>query len=236
MGQPPNKKVPESAAQTKSVVHPVYLHMITDVLGRMITTHANPNKPKDAFHSSVNHDGSFNTEEISDSFKGMKTSHTHHERSNAGSSSKNNDGPVDSSAQGTKNSNVKGDSGGATGGTSYKGAKKEIGGTSEGTMSTVPGAKTYVHSGGDRIYKLDKNCDAHIDGDDTSTVMGSKIDAVYKEIGLVSVTGNISVKSQSGEIKMEAAKKITFKVGTSTIVMEPTQITVTASAVKFKKA
>lgn len=221
MSQPPNKKVPESAAQTRSVDHPVYLHMITDVLGRVLTTHANPNKPKEAFQSTVNHDGTFSTKEVSDKFKGMNTSHTHHERSNAGSSSKNNDGPVDSSAQGTKNSNVKGDSGGAVGGTSYKGAKKEIGGAQEGTMSTVPGAKTYVHSGGDRAYKLDKNRDTHIDGDDTSTVMGSKIEAVYKDIGLVSVTENISVKAQKGIIKLEAAKRIEFVVGNSYITIVP---------------
>jgi len=243
---PPNKKVPESAAQTKSVDHPVYLHMITDVLGRMITTHANPNKPKDAFESTVNHDGTFHTKEVSDSHKGLNTSHTHHERSNAGSSSKNNDGPVDGSAQGTKNSNVKGDSGGATGGTSYKGATKEVGGTAEGSFTTTSGGKTWENKESDWTYRVNGKYHIDVKDDYIAYTYGNRNEIVVggeygvhtqgaKSIGLVSQGKDITLNAGK-EITLEAGVKITLKVGSSTIVITPSDITITSAAVKFEKA
>jgi len=230
MSQPPNKKVPESAAQTRSVDHPVYLHMITDVLGRVLTTHANPNKPKEAFQSTVNHDGTFSTKEVSDKFKGMNTSHKHHERSNAGSSSKNNDGPVDSSAQGTKNSNVMGDSGGGVKGTEYKGSTKQIGGSAEGAYITTPGGKSYLDAGGDLIFNIKGRYDINVKDDSVSTTYGNQQLNVLgnfglhvqksKGIGIVSDNGKITVKT-ADVIEIEAGKRITLSVGNTYITMIP---------------
>ena len=241
MAEPPNKKIPESAAQEKSVEHPVFLFMEVDALGRATTKHANPSKPNDSFTSKVNHDGSFETEEISDSFGGMVTSHKHHERHNAGSSSKNNDGPVDESAQGTKNSNVMGDSGSAAGGTSYVGSTKEIGGSEEGTFKTVPGGKSYTTTTGDIVEKFVGSHHTNIEGDVVRSITGQNFEMVKGDFGLFAQDGGgIDMQSDSGRIRMsaeaqdiliEAKTKITLKVGGSTIVIEPSVITITSAKI-----
>jgi hypothetical protein len=242
--EPPNKKIPESAAQTKEPDHPVYLFMETDTNGRMKGIHRNPNKPNDSYEVDINHDGSYKTKEISDGYNGIETSHTHHERKNAGSSSNNTDGNVDVSNQSTENRNTKGDSGGATGGIQYEGSTKKVGGSQEGNFDVVPGGKSFISKDGDSVVKLTGDQHTSITGDKVDVIVGNKMNIVDGEFGINVQGGNYDLQLDSGKARIKAGNdilidsdtKITLKVGSSTIVIDSSSITITSAAVNFVKA
>jgi uncharacterized protein (DUF2345 family) len=234
--QPPNKKMPPSAAQTKEPEHPVYLYMEADTNGKIKSVHRNPNKPSDSFESEVNHDGSFKTKEVSDGYQGMETSHTHNERKNAGSSSKNTDGNVDESNQSTKNENTKGDKGSASGGTKYEGSTKVVGGASEGKVEVVPGGKTFASKEGDSVTSLKGDQHTSITGDKVDAIVGNKMNIVKGEFGInVQGGGNFDLKVDSGKLQLSSANeltvksttKITLAVGNNKIVISPAGISIT---------
>jgi hypothetical protein len=193
-----------------------------------------PNKPNESYRSEINHDGSFETREISDEFDGMVTSHQHHERANAGSSSKNNDGNVDTSGQATMNTNVKGDTGSASGGTEYKGNQKSIGGSSESAASFTPGGKLYTLSEDDIIENTKKDKLTDVGGNDIKSVGGLSYIMTGGDYGVHAQGGKgVDIQSESkaqihavSDILIESDSKITLKVGASTIVITSGNITI----------
>jgi hypothetical protein len=69
MGQPPNKKLPDPAAISNPGDYP-YIFGYRDTNGAGVITAVDPNKPNESYRSEINHDGSFETREISDEYDG----------------------------------------------------------------------------------------------------------------------------------------------------------------------
>ena len=218
MGIPPNKKIPDSAAAEKPGDYP-YIFGHRDTNGAGVMMGVNPNKPNESYRSEKNHDGSFETREISAEFGGMVTSHQHHERANAGSSSKNNDGNVDTSGQATNNSNVKGDSGSASGGTEYKGSGKSVGGAAEASTCVAPGGKVYQLHSDDVVQNIEKDKIVNVDGKHTSSIGGLCFAMIGGDYGLhVQGKKGIDIKADN-DITIESKTKITLKVGKNSITI-----------------
>jgi hypothetical protein len=230
MGQPPNKKVPDPIAITNPGDYP-YVFGYRDTNGAGVITGVNPNKPNESYRSEINHDGSFETREISDEFDGMVTSHVHHERLNAGSTSKNNDGNVDISGQATLNMNIKGDIGSSSGGTEYRAANKSVVGTSESSTSVAPGGKTYRLHDDDVIEYMSKDRAISVDGNEVKAVGGSSITMISGGYGIHAQGTGLDLQSETrgqfnclGDIQITSLTNITLKVGASTITITPASI------------
>lgn len=233
MALPPNKKVPDAKASTSPGDYP-YIFGSRDTNGAGVVTGVDPNKPNESYRSEINHDGSFETREISAKFDGMVTSHNHHERHNAGSSSKNNDGNVDTSGQATMNSNVKGDSGSASGGTEYKGSNKSIGGAADSSTSVSPGGKSYKLYNDDVIEYMSKDKALSVDGNEIIAIGGSSVSMISGDYGVhVQGSGGLDLQSESkaqlnclSDIIITSLTTITLVVGASSIVLTPSTITI----------
>lgn len=241
MGQPPNKKLPDPKAITTPGDYP-YIFGHRDTNGAGVITAVDPNNPNDSYRCEINHDGSFETREISDEYDGMVTSHVHHERLNAGSTSKNNDGNVDISGQATFNMNIKGDIGTSSGGTEYRAAEKSIVGTSESSTSVAPGGKTYRLHDDDVIEYMSKDRAISVDGNDVTAVGGSSLTMVSGGFGIHAQGSGLDLQSETrgqfnclGDIQITSLTNITLKVGASMIVMTPASITITSPIVNFVK-
>jgi len=230
MGQPPNKKVPDPAAISNPGDYP-YIFGYRDTNGAGVITAVDPNKPNESYRCEINHDGSFETREISDEFDGMVTSHIHHERLNVGSTSKNNDGNVDISGQATLNMNIKGDIGTASGGTEYKAANKSVVGVSESSTSVSPGGKSYKLHDDDVIEYISKDRAISVDGNEVKAIGGSSMTMVSGGFGIHAQGSGLDLQSETrgqfdclADIKITSLTNITLKVGASSIIITPASI------------
>ena len=232
MGQPPNKKLPDPKAITDPGDYP-YIFGYRDTNGAGVISGIDPNKPNESYRSEINHDGSFETREISDEYDGMVTSHNHHERLNAGSTSKNNDGNVDFSGQATLNSNYQGDVGYASGGTEYKAAVKTISGSAESSTTVAPGGKSYKLYDDDVIEYMSKDRAISVDGNEVRAIGKSSITMVQGDFGIHAQGSNgLDLQSES-EAQLRATQKINIqsdteillKVGGATVDVTPATIT-----------
>ena len=83
-----NNKLPKPAPMTVKPEYP-YVYEEQTLNGKKITRHDNPDKPEESFESTFNHDGSFETKQISEDYKGLTTGLSHEARTyvSGGSSS-----------------------------------------------------------------------------------------------------------------------------------------------------
>lgn len=92
-------------------------------------------------------------------------------------------------------------------------------------------ATKFQITSGDKVQKHKGNMFQFVENDYGVTIGKNKYENVKGEFGLHIQDGNWDTKVDGGEAKFEVQNKITFKVGTSTIVMEPGKITITADRI-----
>jgi len=212
MGMPPNKKVPPSAAQEKEGEWYNYSGEV-DALGRVHIKYADPENPNDSHEWLVNHDGSFETREISEDFEGMITKHDHHERKNTTSTSENTEGNADRSFQSTLNQNTFGDMCNAATGKHYEGSEKKIGGSSDSSAYS-PQGKAYSLHPDSVVMDIQKDRLVSIEGNDITGIKGLCMIMAKGDIGLHSQGDNgLDLQSES-KAQVRAAQKINIQSDT----------------------
>jgi hypothetical protein len=237
-----NNKLPKPAPMTVKPEYP-YVYEEQTLNGKKITRHDNPNKPEESFESTFNHDGSFETKQISEDYKGLTTGLSHEARTYvSGGSSSHIDGNHDTSVESTSNENVKGDKSSGVGKTLMTGAERAVGGTSEGSFHNDANGNTYKTSQGDMISEHTGSEYNSVDGDKCISISGNRIEMVDGECSLHVQSGNMDTRVESGKAQIyslsdmtfESASKITLKVGTTTIVISSGEITATVGGINGK--
>ena len=241
-----NKKSPQDPTEAKKS-EPEYPWMSgnSDRNGRYQIAYADPDKPNESFDQTFNHDGSNKTnlaldgkdEGVSFSLenhsigysKGGKTTTSEGHSDNRSRSSRENN-------EGGKNLNVAGDNGKAVGGSD---SSSSGGGRAIGTSGKSQ-ADNYRYVSGDNTVRYDGNEFVHRDGSSMTTIGDTKYEVVKGgEWGLHVQSGNFDIQVDSGQgrlfvqqpLLVESPTKITFKVGGSTITMEPGQITLVSARI-----
>lgn len=91
--------------------------------------------------------------------------------------------------------------------------------------SQVIGNDRHITVGGNHIETIKKNVTLTTDGAHTETIKHDMTLAVTAGKQDVTIKGNITVKSEAGEISLSSPSKITLTVGSSSITISPDNIT-----------
>ena len=153
------------------------------------------------------------------------------------------DGHSDTKVSGSSRSTVAGGSHSETGGNKYDGAG--------GASVSGSGDSQINHSSGDGFSITEGNLvtdhTGHVNhnynGDYVEVTNGHKVTIVNGENGITVQSGNMDTQVSDGKYRVKASDEITIdsdtkiilKVGSSTVVITPSGVTITASKVDFKK-
>lgn len=238
-----NKKFSEDPVDAK-VSEPEYpwVSGYSDRNGKFEITYADPKKQDTSFSQKFNYDGSGEQQvTVADSsIEGVTATSFNNKRSmtvhgSSGHTIGQEETSGDATFKSSRGMQVALDVGqnGIQVGTS--GAKIEVAGQGSVSQSAVGSdSDDYQYTSGDRTTRHDGNQYHHNDGDFMSTTGGTKYEVVKDgEFGLHVQSGNWDTQVDAGkgrvfvqdELLIESPTKITFKVGGSTIVMEPSKIT-----------
>lgn len=231
-----SKKLPEKVATDKSTPEYPYFRVVETTNGKKIVSYDNPNKPNEAWEYTFGHGGDYRTNQIDENFKGLTTELKHqcHSYISEGCSEQN-DGHNDKNKELTDNDNTKGDKQSASGKTSMEGSEKKISATSQGSFNAATEGNSYEFVKGDRLSNREGSEYSSIEGDEVKSVTGSKIQIVQEgEFQTHVQSGNMDTRVEAGktkiyssdEIILESQTKITLKVGSSTIVIDGSSITI----------
>jgi hypothetical protein len=243
-----NKKYPQDPTAAKKS-NPEYPWMSghSDRNGRYQIAYADPDKPNESFDQTFNHDGSTKTNLALEDSKDNGVSYSL-ENHTIGYSLGGKSGTTDShqdayngatnrtNVAGGEHKNVGGDQGIATGGSK---SSSTGGGEAKGTSGKSL-ADNYRYVSGDNTVRYDGSEYIHRDGNSMTTMGGSKYEVLKNgEWGLNVQSGNWDIQVDAGQgrlfvqqpLLIESPAKITFKVGGSTITMEPAQITLVSDRI-----
>lgn len=236
-----NKKLPQDPV-VAGKANPEYpwIRGHSDENGRVFNTHSDPDKPNESYEMNMSYDASFDVSltMLDTPHKGVSYSAKNNTIAyNFQGSSTTSEGGSDNynrtsrqNTEGDSQTNVAGDIGEAGGGTNVRSYKS-------GDASGVVGeslADSYVYTSGDKTIRHEGSEYVHRDKDQMTTIGGTKYEVVKDgEWGLHVQSGNWDTQVDAGkgrvfvqdELLIESPTKITFKVGGSTIVMEPSKIT-----------
>ena len=174
----PENKLPQLAIQDVKVEYPYY-SVTSDTNGASVYSYVNPVKPWESYKVTLSHDGSFSSQQISQSYKGMSAELTHEKRNYvSGGESNHTDGNKDNNTKATLNENVAGDSAKSSGETEYKGSKKEVGGAKESSFAGIAGGKSWRYSDGDANDKIKGSLNSRVEGKRTETTLGCSLEMV----------------------------------------------------------
>lgn len=235
-----NKKLPEHGWDTEEIV-PKYgtTYGSQDILGSHEYVYANPAEPEKYSVQKLTASGSYETLQYDKERNEIRTTLVTGESRgyNVGGQSSQVDGHKDVNVESTSRENVMGDKG-----VSYKTGYETA---TEGRISAVreyrkdfitsaSESKSFTGSYGDQVNEHSGNWHESFEKDHVQAVTGNKITMIQD--------GDYAIHLQSGnydahiaekgriyadnDILIESKTKITFKVGGSTIVMEPSKITV----------
>lgn len=242
-----NKKLPEDPV-TGGKAKPEYPYVSgkSNRTGSYSIEHADPTKPYESFTESMGPDAAFDVNLIIDGKeKGVSVSAKNQSTSyNYYGSSGTSEGGVDAyngtteriNTKGGTHRNTAGDLAQAVGGTT---TTSSAGGQAHGT-SGASIADSYIYTSGDKTIRHDGSEYVHRDKDQVTTIGGTKYEVVKEgEWGLNVQNGNFDIQADVGkgrmfiqnELLVESPTKIIFKVGTSTITMEPGKITLVADRI-----
>lgn len=155
------------------------------------------------------------------------------------------DGHSDSKVAGTSRSNVDKSASSETGGNKYEGSGgHHISGARSSKMDASTGGDHYQTTAGNITTDHDGDKHQNISGDVVEQVHGNKVTIVGNDIAINNQGGSVDFKIDKGKYRLKAADeiifdsdtKITFRVGSSSIVMEKSGITATTGSWKFVKA
>lgn len=105
----------------------------------------------------------------------------------------------------------------------FKQGKSSVAGSSD--------ASNYEFITADKNVNYEKNSHIGIEGNSVKTVGGTELIMNKGQFTRDVQGGNWEVRVNTGEGKIYSPTKLTFQVGTSTIVMEPNKITITADRI-----
>ena len=237
-----NKKLEDSPWKSRITPKYPYATGETDILGKSETNYANPNAPNDASSEIIQHDGSFETKEISAQKNGLLNRLYHNVRDYiAGGSSQNTDGQIDISGQSNQRTNIKQDNGVSVGGEHYQGVGgKVISGSKDPTFNHNTNGDTFTTSSGNVVSQHDGHSHESFNGDKIQQVSGNKHTIIESgECGLHVQGGNLDYQVDGGKLRLKSGldliitsdTTITLKVGASVIVISPNKITINADKV-----
>jgi hypothetical protein len=242
-----NKKLPKDPV-TAGKAKPEYPYVSgkSNRTGSYSIEHADPNKPYESFKESMGPDAAFEIDLIIDdkekgvsiSAKNQSTSYNYYGESSTSEAGvdKYNASTERHNTKGGTHKNVGGDSAEAVGGTIIRAS---AGGQSLGTVGTSV-ADSYIYTSGDKTIRHDGSEYVHRDKDQMTTIGGTKYEVIKDgEWGLHVQSGNWDIQVDAGkgrtyvqdELLIESPTKIIFKVGGSTITMEPNKITLVSNRI-----
>ena len=217
----------------------------SDRNGKFNITYADPDNPGKSFVQEFNYDGSSEQHvTLEGEDMGVRSVAAHHVRNAASKGTSNESGShSDDSAGKTGRKTIWAENGTTSGGDSLGGTGgRRVRIAAAGSSENVVGSSgdEYQYTSGDRTVRHDGNQFHHNDQDFMSTTGGTKYEVVKDgEWGLHVQSGNFDIQVDSGQGRMfvqqplliESPTKITFKVGGSTITMEPGQITLVSDRI-----
>ena len=241
-----NKKSPQDPVDGKKS-EPEYPWMSghSDRNGRYQIAYADPDKPNQSFDQTFNHDGSNKTNlALEGKDQGVSYSLKNHSIGySKGGTTTTSEGHSDNRCR-TSRCNFEGGSQINVGGSSGTAVSQGIiTATALGSATgVVPAsqADNYRYVSGDNTVRYDGNEFVHRDGSSMTTIGDTKYEVVKGgEWGLHVQSGNFDIQVDSGQgrlfvqqpLLVESPTKITFKVGGSTITMEPGQITLVSDRI-----
>jgi len=256
-----NKKHPEDPRDkplgTLGAADPKYPWVggTVDILGREDIHYADPDKPYEAFHKVLNHSGSSTITETAQNPKDALTNEfMYHKRSYAASgSSSYHEGHGEQASLVSTSSSVAQHTGMQSGGNMYQGAGKlSISASQGGTSGCTTAGDGYTSSNGDDYNEHVGNKSNNTEGNVVDTICGDKCTVISKGSNDTSGSGQYLINVQDGnmdtqvdggkyrvkagnDITIDSTTKITLVVGGSSIVIEPSKITITSAAVEFVK-
>lgn len=227
----PEGKMPVTVAQNSDGEWYNYSGRV-DACGLVDICHVDVEAPYNSHSWKVNHDGSFETNEISDQYDGMTTKSLNHARENAASSSENVDGNADRSFQASLNQNTFGDMCTAAAGKHYKGSDTEIGGATNGSTS-APQGKSYTLCSDNVVMDLKKDRFVSIEGRDVTSVEGVYFVASASSIGFHAQGKGIDLQSET-QAQVRATQKINVQSDTEIqLKINGCVIDITTSTIKL---
>lgn len=150
------------------------------------------------------------------------------------------DGHADSKVSGTSRTNTDGGTSSETGGNQYSGSGgHSVNGTQGSQINSSTSGDSFNTTEGSIVTDHTGNVNHNITGDFVEQITGNKVEIINGEYGLNNQGGNVDIKLDSGKYRLKAADdilidsdtKITLKVGGSTIVITPDNITITSARV-----
>lgn len=230
-----NKASPENPEGNVAKSEYPYIGGSMGPTGRRQYYSEHPDRPQESYNEKGEADGSHEvTVTLKSNEDGVRYSNVNHSREYVRKGKRGTvDGHNDSKGLSTSRDQVEGDRAKATGKD-----EKNIGQTQTnvfgGIVDALPEESTndgYTYYSGTRTERYYKDFFTVVDEDRQETVKGSKQQIVGEEYAVHVQNGNWDTKVDGGEAKFEVQNKITFKVGTSTIVMEPGKITINAKEI-----
>ena len=245
-----NKKLPKpNFDRGDSTPEYPWVHVEQDTNGRHVAKHANPEKPDESFHFTMEHNGQFKNLEIpkgGGDYNGQKIEMNHDVRSLAtGGASRQTNGHEDFRGETSHRQNIGGGALKAVVGNMFNGiGKNEVKGVVEGLFRHVTGgssADNYSTVEGDHTQRFEGNRLEHVEGDHVTTLGANKYEILNNgEYGIHVQNGNMDTMVENGKFKIECTTdeiivksptKITLKVGDSYIEITPSNITIKSQTV-----
>lgn len=242
-----NKKAPQDPVEAKKA-NPEYpwVRGHSDENGRVFNSHSDPDKPNESYEMNMSYDASydFKLTMLDTEHKGISSKFDNNSSNyNLQGASKTAEGGDDKYSR-TGRVNTEGDTHAVHGGkkslaVAESGATSFGGPIAHGVVGTSI-ADAYVYTSGDRTIRHDGSEFVHRDKDQMTTIGGTKYEVVKDgEWGLHVQSGNWDVQVDAGQgrlfvqqpLLIESPTKITFKVGGSTITMEPGKITLVSDRI-----
>jgi len=238
-----NAKRPKNPWVDISLKYP-WLHGERYHDGSFSFRYKNPTTPEDSSYINFEIDGSYESFQRHGEKSAIKTTFNSGEERNytAGGSSNHTDGHRDVSTEGTSRSTTTGDVSNQSGRNTYNASAGKIVDLSTTKISAVATASkpiTYDTSGGDVVKEHSGDYHTSYEGDHVSSVSENRVVLIKNgdEMKLVKsgnqdtqVNGKSRLKS-GNDILIESDTKITFKVGSSTIVIDGSSITINADRI-----
>lgn len=255
-----NKKLPGAPYddQEEDSVKPDYpwLSGEATINGGHRYRYENPDDFEGSFTEEFRPDTGFNiTKNSTDENGGVNYSLNHHVRNYASRGVSNHgDGNNDFSTEANNRSNVRCDDGCSTAGESYNGVggssisasnKGSVNGGTAGPQMNMTNGDVHNEHEGDTSSNHEGDLTRTISGNEHTIISSSKNGKGVGEWGLHLQDGNGDIQADKGKFRiktvgdnliLDSTVKIIIQVGSSSITLEPGQITVKAAAVKFEKA
>jgi hypothetical protein len=237
-GEDHNKKAPGLAAEDNPPTTHHNYHVTAGVSGKLSIRYDDIEDPQRSFQFDLDDNGSYTGSQAKG--KGLVTTVTagHKRDYTSKGSGTHADGNSESSTNGNQSTLAKKDIGEQSGGSKLEGNQKKVGGSKEGDVSITHDNKAEIIKG-DNVLSVEGSLYTDCGGDDVKTVAGLFYQTIEGDHGVI-CQGNYDVKTEgkfqansSRDMILSSATKLTLSVGGSSIVIEPSKITIKSASIEF---